>query len=108
MESRTELVANLFNVVDHVIDESPVVARSALLQIRAIAPESGRAERLLRVMESDEVPEDPLRLVMEAAEGLACRGLYVQARDVVAYVQRRYGSNPEARAWLANVDLLVQ
>ena len=100
-------LAMLFDFIDEVIDDSPSLAATALEEILAMSPNNIRAERLLAKIEADYAAEDPLRLVIEAAEGLAAQGLHLQAREVVTYIEKRYGKRSEAQAWLEGVDILL-
>lgn len=108
MQTANKDVEKLFSFVDEAIEVAPGLARAALEQILASEPGNARAGRLLDLIEAEVRPPDPLRLVMEAAESLAAQGLHVQAREVAAYVRRRFGAADEARAWLAGVDFLLE
>ena len=108
MERTRHDVDQLFSLVDEAIDEAPHLARTALEAILMFRPDLGRARELITLAQADRIERDPLLLVMEAAEDLAARGLHIQAREVAAYVRKRYAAREEARAWLEGVDLLLE
>lgn len=108
MQTAKRDVEQLFSFVDEAIEVAPGLARAALEQILAVEPGLERAETLLGEIGDARRQADPLWLVIEAAESLASQGLHLQAREVAAYVRRRFGSKEEARNWLQGVDLLLE
>ena len=105
MQTTRREAAELFSLLDGAAPPPAMFARSVLKRILLLDPSSTRAQQLLGCSFMPQ-HEDELLAAMEEAEAFAVQGLWHQARRVADRVERRFGFDPVARAWLDGIHVL--
>ena len=106
--ARESDLALLFTALDGVEIPDDAMVRAVLERILKIDPENDRAFELLDDLDGFDGPTEELTRMMDEAETLASRGLWLQARLLADQIRDQHGDDPVAKAWLTGVHLLWQ